>query len=89
MQILPINNQDTKQIGFNGTVHKSVTKYVKYNTKTAIKDLVKEANKKGEAVDKTTLMNLKTKGDSILKRLKDYMLQLHPFYQESIQERCI
>lgn len=78
MQILPINDQNTKQKAFNGTVHKSVTQYVKYNTKTAIKDVVKEANKKGEAVDKTTLINLKAKGDSILKRLKDYMLQLHP-----------
>jgi len=76
MQITPINKNTS--VNFNGTVDKSITKYVENNVNNYIKETLKKSNQDGVAINKENLISLKNRANTILETLNSYMSKLHP-----------
>lgn len=75
MDIKPVYNN---QVVFQGTVDKSLVKYINRAVTNECQTILDNANKSGVMVDEKALKACKQYADGILKSYSDYMAQLHP-----------
>lgn len=77
MQVSPINNKNCTP-NFNGSVDKSIKKYVDVQVKDHIKGSLSIANSLGEKINKKDLMRIKENATTMMAQLDKFMGKMHP-----------